>query len=67
MAEKSVRDLVKVGFWGKVKTACTMVSLTLLLWDFNNVGLALLYACTVLTISSAWVYFVTAAPILMTN
>lgn len=65
MAEKSLRHLVKVGFWGKVKTACTMVSLTMLLWDFNNVGLALLYACTTLTITSGWVYFVAAAPILM--
>merc|ERR1719410_3216053 len=32
MAEKSLRDMVKVGFWGKVKTACTMISLTMLLW-----------------------------------
>jgi len=67
MAQKSLRDIVKVGFWGKVKTALTMVSLTLLLWDFNTVALALLFASTVLTISSAWVYFKAAAPILMKN
>ena len=67
MAQQSVRDLVKVGYWGKVKTACTMISLTMLLWDYNNVALALLYACTALTISSAWVYFKAAAPILMKN
>lgn len=67
MASKQLRDVVKVGPWGKVKTACTMVALTMLLWDFNKVALALLYACTVLTITSAWVYFDAAAPILMKN
>jgi len=67
MAEKSLRHLVQVGFQGKLKTATTMVSLTLLLWEKNAVGLYLLYFCTLLTVTSAWVYFKAAAPTLLKN
>jgi len=75
MASKSLRDTVKVGYQGKVKTALTMASLTLLLLvPENGAGalgkllkpsLVLLYLCTVITVTSGSVYFRAAAPILM--
>lgn len=72
MAQKGLRDVVKVGFQGKLKTAATMVSLTILLFTAGpestilwNTGLGLLYLSTVLTITSASLYFKAAAPVLL--
>ena len=75
MASHRSRDLVKVGFQGKVKTALTMVTLTmLLLVPENGVGvlsellvpsLVLLYLCAAITVTSGSVYFMAAAPNLM--
>jgi CDP-diacylglycerol--glycerol-3-phosphate 3-phosphatidyltransferase len=74
MAQRGLRDLVKVGFQGKVKTALTMFSLTVLLFvptsgigllgKLYMPGLVMLYLCTLVTISSGSVYFVAAAPLL---
>lgn len=77
MAQRGKRDSVKVGMQGKVKTAATMMSLTiLLLVPFESTavteltklyqpGLALLYLCAVVTITSGSVYFRAAAPELL--
>lgn len=71
MAQRNMRDAVKVGFQGKVKTALTMVSLTLLLLcgddksKFYLSGLSTLYASAIVTISSGSVYFRAAAPVLL--
>jgi CDP-diacylglycerol---glycerol-3-phosphate 3-phosphatidyltransferase len=77
MAQRGQRDSVKVGFQGKVKTAATMVALCILLlvpygtesanWLSNlyQPGLALLYLCTVVTITSGSAYFRAAAPALL--
>mmetsp|Transcript_4354 Transcript_4354/g.7288 ORF Transcript_4354/g.7288 Transcript_4354/m.7288 type:complete len:277 (-) Transcript_4354:116-946(-) len=76
MAQRGKRDSVKVGMQGKVKTAATMMSLTiLLLVPFGNTvselsrlyqpGLVLLYLCAVVTITSGSVYFRAAAPELL--
>lgn len=76
MAQRGLRDLVKVGFQGKLKTAATMLSLTLLLLVPTNVNtgflshlydpaLITLYLCTLVTVTSGSVYFRAAAPILM--
>jgi phosphatidylglycerophosphate synthase len=78
MAQIGARDTVKVGWQGKCKTALTMVALTVLLLcppvvasqsilvrTALPIGLVLLYAATVLTISSGWVYFKAAAPYLL--
>jgi CDP-diacylglycerol--glycerol-3-phosphate 3-phosphatidyltransferase/cardiolipin synthase len=74
MASKGLRNVVQVGLQGKVKTALTMVSLTLLLMVPENVAgilgkifqasLALLYICTIITVTSGSDYFRAAAPIL---
>jgi CDP-diacylglycerol--glycerol-3-phosphate 3-phosphatidyltransferase len=76
MAQRGQRDAVKVGYQGKVKTALTMFALTVLLFvphpgsenDFFskllNPGLAMLYLCSVVTITSGSVYFIAAAPLL---
>ena len=77
MAQRGARDSVKVGFQGKLKTALTMVALTMMLlvpdvgvegsW-LNNLflpSLAALYVCAVITVTSGSVYFRAAAPILM--
>jgi len=76
MAQRGQRDTVKVGYQGKVKTALTMLALTVLLavpekgveGDFLlkllNPGLIMLYLSTVVTITSGSVYFIAAAPIL---
>lgn len=73
MAQRGQRDLVKVGFQGKLKTALTMVSLTLLLlvpanrtgfWaNLYGPSLAMLYGCALVTITSGSVYFRAAAPL----
>ena len=74
MAQRGQRDLVKVGFQGKVKTALTMVALTVLLFvptsgtgvlsGLYMPGLVSLYLCALVTITSGSVYFIAAAPLL---
>lgn len=75
MAERGQRESVKVGYQGKVKTAATMLALTLLLIapvekgtgflsKLYQPGLALLYFSTVVTVTSGSVYFRAAAPAL---
>lgn len=69
MAQRGLRDIVKVGFQGKVKTAGTMVALTVLLMvkemkgSIWNLGLALLYLSALVTVTSGSVYFKAAAPV----
>ncbi|CAB9528821.1 CDP-diacylglycerol--glycerol-3-phosphate 3-phosphatidyltransferase [Seminavis robusta] len=80
MAQLGHRDTVQVGFQGKVKTALTMVSLTLMLfvpeigvttthstWLGNLFlpSLACLYLSAVITVTSGSVYFRAAAPFLL--
>ena len=74
MGARGEREAVKVGWWGKVKTAAQMVALQLLLFavptstaplPLMRIGLALLYLATALTWTSAWGYFAVAAPLLM--
>jgi CDP-diacylglycerol--glycerol-3-phosphate 3-phosphatidyltransferase len=78
MAQRGLRDSVKVGWQGKCKTAFTMMALTTLLalpkeisstakvWPWiQKTGLALLYGSTILTVTSGAVYFKAAAPVLM--
>jgi CDP-diacylglycerol--glycerol-3-phosphate 3-phosphatidyltransferase len=75
MAQRGLRDLVKVGFQGKLKTALTMLTLTLLLLvPENGLGLLaeievpakiLLYLCAGITVTSGSVYFRAAAPALL--
>lgn len=75
MAQQGVREVVKFQHQGKVKTAATMISLTILLLVPNETsnnagvlgrlyspGLALLYLCAVLTVTSGSQYFRVAAP-----
>mmetsp|Transcript_11963 Transcript_11963/g.34598 ORF Transcript_11963/g.34598 Transcript_11963/m.34598 type:complete len:343 (+) Transcript_11963:156-1184(+) len=74
MAQRGKRDIVKVGMQGKVKTALTMVSLTVLLFvpqdgagllgKLLTPGLALMYLCALVTVTSGSVYFIAAAPLL---
>lgn len=78
MAQRGQRDVVKVGMQGKVKTALTMVALTVLLFVPSNgimttpsfsrhlyeTGIAMLYLCTLVTVTSGSVYFIAAAPLL---
>lgn len=75
MAQRGQRDLVKVGFQGKVKTALTMVALTVLLFvpaagtagalsKLYMPGLIMLYLCTLVTVTSGSVYFIAAAPLM---
>jgi CDP-diacylglycerol--glycerol-3-phosphate 3-phosphatidyltransferase len=74
MAQRGQRDLVKVGMQGKVKTALTMVALTVLLFvpttgtgqlaKLFTPGLAMLYLCTLVTVTSGSVYFIAAAPLM---
>jgi CDP-diacylglycerol--glycerol-3-phosphate 3-phosphatidyltransferase len=73
MAQRGQREAVQVGFQGKVKTALTMVALTmLLLVDKTKNGtfgslyvpaMLMLYACMIITVTSGSVYFRAAAPI----
>lgn len=76
MAQRGQRDAVQVGLQGKVKTALTMVALTLLLLvptsgegkflAFLEIpGLVLLYLSAVLTVTSGSAYFRAAAPSLL--
>eukprot|EP00544_Gedaniella_sp_CCMP2646_P005497 CAMPEP_0202480476 /NCGR_PEP_ID=MMETSP1361-20130828/452_1 /ASSEMBLY_ACC=CAM_ASM_000849 /TAXON_ID=210615 /ORGANISM="Staurosira complex sp., Strain CCMP2646" /LENGTH=312 /DNA_ID=CAMNT_0049107915 /DNA_START=49 /DNA_END=987 /DNA_ORIENTATION=+ len=71
MAQRGLRDSVKVGFQGKVKTAATMMSLTLLLLATSDASklflpsVAMLYLCALVTVTSGSVYFKAAAPVLM--
>lgn len=78
MAQRGQRDVVKVGMQGKVKTALTMVALTVLLLvpypapeaatflsKLLQPGLAMLYLCSLVTITSGSVYFLAAAPLLL--
>lgn len=76
MAQRGQRDVVKVGMQGKVKTALTMVALTVLLFVPSNgaattflsrlyePGIAMLYLCALVTVTSGSVYFMAAAPLL---
>ena len=82
MAQQGVREAIEFKFQGKVKTAATMLSLTILLLvpttndaassliggflsRLDAPGLALLYLCTVLTVTSGSEYFRAAAPYMM--
>lgn len=74
MAQRGERDTVKVGYQGKVKTALTMLSLTILLYVpasaptsaiLYKIGIPLLYMSAVITITSGSVYFIAAAPALL--
>lgn len=76
MAERGQRESVKVGYQGKVKTASTMLALTMLLIvplekstgflsKLYQPGLALLYLSTVVTVTSGSVYFRAAASALL--
>mmetsp|Transcript_3815 Transcript_3815/g.9101 ORF Transcript_3815/g.9101 Transcript_3815/m.9101 type:complete len:282 (-) Transcript_3815:157-1002(-) len=74
MAQRGERDTVKVGYQGKVKTALTMTSLTILLFIPSSVdasfilykiGMPLLYLSSIITITSGSVYFIAAAPALL--
>lgn len=77
MAQRGLRDIVKVGFQGKLKTALTMISLALLLLVPESIGstpsptsillstsMFLLYVCTVITVTSGSIYFKAALPFL---
>lgn len=71
MAQRGMRDSVKVGFQGKLKTAATMVSLTLLLLAGSDTSklfqpsVVMLYLCALVTVTSGSVYFRAAAPVLL--
>ena len=82
MAQKGLRDSVKVGIQGKVKTAATMVALTLMLlvppptvenakWavlgSLHQPGVALLYLSALVTVTSGSVYFRAAGPVLLSD
>jgi phosphatidylglycerophosphate synthase len=74
MASRGLRDVVQVGYQGKIKTALTMVALTfLLIVPVEGAGvlhkllgpsLLMLYLCSAITVSSGIVYFRAAAPML---
>ena len=74
MAQRGQRDVVKVGIQGKVKTALTMVALTVLLFvpaqgadtvsKLLMPGLVMLDLCAIVTVTSGSVYFMAAAPLL---
>lgn len=81
MAQQGVREAIQFKFQGKVKTAATMLSLTILLLvpttndavsstggflsRLDAPGLALLYLSTILTVTSGSEYFRAAAPYMM--
>jgi len=80
MASMGLRDSVKVGFQGKLKTALTMVALTIVsalpdnspfgrfasVWDvIATTGFSMLFLSALVTITSGSVYFKAAAPALM--
>ena len=76
MAQQGVREAVQFQLQGKIKTAATMISLTILLLvpkEKSNAGalsrlyspgLLMLYLCAVLTVTSGSQYFRIAAPYL---
>ena len=77
MASRGRRDLVAVGWWGKVKTATQMLALFLLLLSgapapaasiaepaLQKAGIGLLYTAAALTAASAVPYCRTAWPVL---
>eukprot|EP00543_Licmophora_paradoxa_P012459 CAMPEP_0202476044 /NCGR_PEP_ID=MMETSP1360-20130828/93212_1 /ASSEMBLY_ACC=CAM_ASM_000848 /TAXON_ID=515479 /ORGANISM="Licmophora paradoxa, Strain CCMP2313" /LENGTH=292 /DNA_ID=CAMNT_0049103229 /DNA_START=339 /DNA_END=1217 /DNA_ORIENTATION=- len=74
MAQRNQRNAVKVGWQGKLKTATTMVAITILLLSTSTEpttsplflsGMALLYVSMILTVTSGSVYFRAAAPVLL--
>jgi CDP-diacylglycerol---glycerol-3-phosphate 3-phosphatidyltransferase len=75
MAAQGLRDIVQVGYQGKVKTALTMAAITLLLLvpadgagflgKLQGPSFVLLYLCAAVTLTSGSVYFRAAAPLLM--
>jgi len=74
MAQRNLRNTVKVSWQGKLKTACTMVALfVMLLATASDLGvsslwytsLTLLYVSAALTVSSGAAYFRAAAPTLL--
>mmetsp|Transcript_31822 Transcript_31822/g.93458 ORF Transcript_31822/g.93458 Transcript_31822/m.93458 type:complete len:355 (+) Transcript_31822:22-1086(+) len=75
MAQRGLRDSVKVGFQGKLKTAFTMLSLTILLlvpegadsiFDaLYEPSIIMLFLSALVTVTSGSVYFKAAAPVLM--
>lgn len=83
MAQKNLRNIVQVGYQGKVKTALTMISLTLLLLVqpsktatimfyyqssiLFKVSILLLQLSTIITITSGSVYLRAAIPYLLQN
>jgi CDP-diacylglycerol--glycerol-3-phosphate 3-phosphatidyltransferase len=75
MAQRGQRNAVQVGFQGKVKTALTMVALTVLLLvpttqgsgfldSLRVPGLVMLDLSALVTVTSGSVYFLAAAPVL---
>jgi len=74
MAEVGERNAVKVSFVGKLKTAFQMVSIGCLIFHNSlfglpifDIGIALLYVASALTISSMWSYLKAAWPIMKSN
>lgn len=87
MAQQGKRDTVKVGMQGKIKTALTMITVTLMLlvpegivlehvaWSkySTNAGwskmlgcsLVMLFASTLITVTSGSAYFRAALPVLL--
>lgn len=75
MAQRELRDNVKVGMQGKVKTAATMAAVTVLLMvpegkggalgNLYEPGLAMIYLSALVTVTSGSVYFRAAAPVLL--
>lgn len=75
MAQRGQRDAVKVGIQGKIKTALSMVALTVLLFvpavdgqtflsSLRLPGMVMLDLCALVTVTSGSVYFIAAAPLL---
>ncbi|GLS84537.1 CDP-diacylglycerol--glycerol-3-phosphate 3-phosphatidyltransferase [Paraferrimonas haliotis] len=64
MAELGKRGRVAVSRLGKYKTAVQMVAITGLIWQHNsliiNLAVLCLYAATILTLTSMWVYIAAA-------
>jgi len=74
MAEVGERNAVKVSFVGKLKTAFQMISIGCLIFHNSlfglpifDIGIALLYVASALTISSMWSYLKAAWPIMKSN
>lgn len=79
MASQGMRDAVKVGFVGKVKTTLQMVSIIVLMFSIPqsllcpsnlkhvalSIGLSSLYLSTIASVLSAWIYFKAAGPQLL--